>query len=109
MQWRRVVVIVFLSAGLGGCGGGAPQAPTVRLTSLTVSPSTGSYQLPATAQFAATGRYSDGSSKDLTQSVTWSSSNTSVAAISNDVGSQGMATMVGSRHRIPVEYWEERT
>lgn len=95
MQWKRVVLIVFLSTGLAGCGGG-PQAPAVHLTSVTVSPSTSSYQIPTTAQFTATEHYSDGSSKDVTQSANWISSNTSVATVGDNAGSKGIATMVGS-------------
>src|SRR5208337_263875 len=36
-----------------------------------------------TQQFTATGNYSDGSTKDLTASVTWSSSATSIATITS--------------------------
>ncbi|HUK99944.1 MAG TPA: Ig-like domain-containing protein [Nitrospirota bacterium] len=48
----------------------------------------------ASQQFAATGIYCDGSTKDLTTSVTWNSSDTSVATISNTTGSNGMATSI---------------
>ncbi|PYX16372.1 MAG: ATP-dependent DNA ligase, partial [Acidobacteria bacterium] len=44
----------------------------------------------STQQFSATGKYSDGSSKDLTSSVLWSSSDTSVASVNN----AGLATGV---------------
>ena len=42
--------------------------------------------------FTATGKFSDGSIKDLTEQVTWTSSNTSVAGISNAPGLEGIAT-----------------
>jgi hypothetical protein len=45
-------------------------------------------------QYAATGFYTDGSMLDLTTSVTWHSSDTDVATISNVPGSQGLATAV---------------
>jgi len=97
MTWKRLIIIVVLTTGLGGCGGSAPVAPPqVRLTSIAVTPSTGSYLLPATEQFTATGHYSDASTKDITQSATWSSTDNSVATVDNSAGSQGMATMVGS-------------
>jgi Bacterial Ig-like domain (group 2) len=64
--------------------------------SVVVTPSSGSFQLPATQQFAATGHYSDNSTKDITQSVTWGSSDTSVVKISNSDGGRGLAKMVGS-------------
>lgn len=44
-----------------------------------------------TLQFTATGNYSDGTTQDLTTSVTWRSSNTSVATINNTVGNEGLA------------------
>jgi hypothetical protein len=47
-------------------------------------------------QFIATGTFSDNSTQDITTSVTWSSSNTSVATISNTAGSNGLAAAVGS-------------
>lgn len=66
------------------------------LTSINVSPASGSYQVGATQQFTATGYYGDGSNKDVTQAATWSSSNTSVATVGNSSGTQGAAAMVGS-------------
>jgi trimeric autotransporter adhesin len=73
-----------------------------KLLSITISPvdpvislGTGTSQ-----QFTATGFYSDvtptswspNGQKDITTLVSWSSSNTSVAAISNVLGSHGLAT-----------------
>ena len=55
----------------------------VKLTSLVVTPASGSVAVGQSAQFTATGNYSDGSSKNLTSSVTWSSSATAVATISS--------------------------
>jgi hypothetical protein len=45
-------------------------------------------------QFSATGSYADNSSVDLTSTVTWSSSDTTVATISNGTGSNGAALSV---------------
>ncbi|MDP2645520.1 MAG: Ig-like domain-containing protein, partial [Desulfobacterales bacterium] len=47
-------------------------------------------------QFTATGTYSDGTTRDLTTSVTWSSSNTGTATVSNIPGSNGLATSVAA-------------
>jgi hypothetical protein len=44
--------------------------------------------------FTATGTYSDKTTKDLTTQVTWASSKTAVATISNTAGSKGLATAV---------------
>jgi phospholipase C len=62
------------------------------LVSLAVSPLTPSIPLGATLQFTATGTYNDGSTQDLTTTVTWGSANPIAATISNAPGSQGLAT-----------------
>ncbi|PYX13345.1 MAG: ATP-dependent DNA ligase, partial [Acidobacteria bacterium] len=54
------------------------------------TPGNASVAASSTQQFSATGKYSDGSSKDLTSSVLWSSSDTSVASVNN----AGLATGV---------------
>lgn len=45
-------------------------------------------------QYKATGNYSDGSTQDLTTSVSWSTLNTAVATVSSDTGSKGVVTTV---------------
>ncbi|MDB6083165.1 MAG: hypothetical protein JWN43_1046, partial [Gammaproteobacteria bacterium] len=45
-----------------------------------------------TQSFAATGTYSDASTQDLTTKVSWTSSVTTIATISNAAGSSGLAT-----------------
>jgi trimeric autotransporter adhesin len=51
------------------------------LVSIAVTPTTASMPLGTAQQFTATGTFNDGSTQDITGSVTWSSSNTSVASI----------------------------
>jgi hypothetical protein len=63
----------------------------VVLSSIIVTPANPSIRKGTTQQFTATGNYSDGSRRNLTNLVTWRSSNTLVAAIS----STGLATAVG--------------
>jgi len=58
------------------------------LQSISVTPLNASVEVGQTQQFTATGTFSDGSSRNLTNQVTWTSSNTSVAAISTS----GLAT-----------------
>ena len=58
------------------------------LVSIAVTPVNPSIALGNQQQFTATGAYSDGSHQDLTNSATWTSTNTSVATIS----STGLAT-----------------
>jgi uncharacterized protein YjdB len=64
------------------------------LASIAVTPANASIVKGATQQFAAMGAFTDGSTADLTSSVTWVSSNQGVATISNAVGSHGVATAV---------------
>jgi hypothetical protein len=65
----------------------------ITLTSITVTPSTATIIVSGTQQFVATGHYSDGSSATITNTATWSSSNTPVATVG---GSTGLATGVSA-------------
>ncbi|MBF0227860.1 MAG: Ig-like domain-containing protein, partial [Desulfobacterales bacterium] len=65
---------------------------TTVLTSIDVTPSNKSIYLGTNQAFIATGIYSDANMKTLTSSVTWTSSNTAVASISNAEGYKGLAT-----------------
>jgi len=56
------------------------------LTALTLDPPSPRTPLGQTIQFAASGRFSDGESYDLTRSVTWTSSNTTAAVIGPGTG-----------------------
>jgi trimeric autotransporter adhesin len=58
------------------------------LKSIQVAPSAPSVAAGLTQQMTATAKYSDGSSQDVTKTVTWSSSNNGVATVS----STGLAT-----------------
>ena len=60
------------------------------LTSITIAPTDSSIAQGYTLQFSATGMYSDGTAQDVTQSVAWSSSTTSVASLN----SGGLATAI---------------
>ena len=51
------------------------------LQSITLTPTGNSIKQGATQQFMATGHLQDGSTPDITNSVTWTSSNTDVATI----------------------------
>ena len=63
------------------------------LVSITVTPANPTISPTAIQQFTATGTFSDGSSQTLA-SVTWSSSTTVVAGISNDASNHGVALPV---------------
>ena len=70
-------------SGGGGGGNGSSGGGGTSLASITVTPANTSFNRGATKQFSATGNYSDGSTQNLTASVSWGSSDTSVATISN--------------------------
>lgn len=61
------------------------------LASIEVSPKDTSAGGNSTVQYKATGIYTDNSSVDLTEQVTWGSSNTNVATISNAAEQKGLA------------------
>ncbi|MFQ5780282.1 MAG: S8 family serine peptidase, partial [Nitrospiria bacterium] len=75
-----------LDEPLVNAGGGPPPA----LASIAVTPTTASIPVGATEQFVATGSFADGSTADLTSSVTWSSSNSAVATMN----AAGLATAI---------------
>ncbi len=88
------VWLLGLGAAMGwlaGCGGGSASEP-VTLVSIAVTPASASIQTTATQQFTATGAFSDSSTKDITKSVSWTSSDTSKATIQNS----GLATGVAA-------------
>lgn len=55
-------------------------------------PATGQIAIAATQQYIAVGQYTDNSIHDITTSVTWSSSDSTVAVISNAQGEKGLAS-----------------
>ena len=63
------------------------------LQSIAVTPASPSIAAGATQQFTATGTYSDNSTKNITTSVTWKSSNTAFATIG---AATGLATSVAA-------------
>jgi hypothetical protein len=82
-----VLVAVACLSVLAGCGGNGTSTPAGNpppvLKSIQVNPGTASVAAGVSQQFTATGKYSDGSSHDLTQSATWTSSDTTIAASSS--------------------------
>jgi len=83
--------VLWISAlVLGGCSG-SQSPPPVTLTSIAVTPANATLALGTNQAFTATGIFSDGSTKDLTHAVTWSSSANSVVLINNSPGRIGVA------------------
>jgi 6-phosphogluconolactonase (cycloisomerase 2 family) len=102
------ILLTTIFIGCGGSGnnggtGGTPPLPTPpvpQLVSIAISPSSASLALGTSTQLKATGTYSDGSSKDLTNATSWSSATVSVATVSSSglVGSvaQGVTVITAS-------------
>ncbi|MDO8722835.1 MAG: DUF3443 family protein [Syntrophales bacterium] len=91
MKSSNLLFLLLIIALATGCGGGGSNATPKALVSLSVAPTNPSTTKGTIQQFTATGTYSDSSTQNLTTSVTWSSSVTSVASISNATGSNGTA------------------
>lgn len=86
---------VTVSATLGNVVGTTGLTVTaVTLVSIAITPTTATIRSGPThaQQYIAIGHYSDLSTQDITAQVTWLSSNTTTATISNAGGSQGLAT-----------------
>jgi hypothetical protein len=64
---------------------------TAALESIALVPTATSIALGNDQQFTATGTYSDSSAADITGEALWKSSDTNVATLSNDSGSEGLA------------------
>jgi 6-phosphogluconolactonase (cycloisomerase 2 family) len=85
MTGIMLVCMALLTACGGGSSGGVPTptptpTPAPSLQSIAVSPQSGTVAAGLTQQFTATGAFSDGSSRPITN-VTWSSSDTTIATI----------------------------
>ncbi len=82
---------VTIMATQGNISGTATMTVTNPLISIAVTPANPKIAAGTTQQFVATGTYADNSTQIITSTVTWASSNTTVATISNGQGTQGLA------------------
>lgn len=73
-----------------------------RLDSIAVTPENATLRNGGQLQYAAVGTYSDGSTRTITDLVTWASSHTNWVSISNSDGSHGLAQSVGGTPLVPV-------
>ena len=85
--------IAATQAGITGTAAVTVTAAT--LTSISITPPSASIANGTTVQLTATGTFSDQSTQDLTQAVSWTSSDQTKAVVSNAPGSQGLATATG--------------
>ena len=94
----NVLIVLSLTLTLAACGSGGsssntnpPPPVTPSLSSLQVSPAVASVAPGASQQFSVMGKYSDGSSKDLTASAQWKTSDSTIASVA-----AGRVTAVGA-------------
>lgn len=96
MNIRNLVLIAMIIAlyacGGGGGGGGGNGSGGPTLTSIEALPSQSVLHVGETIQLTAIGHYSDGSVKDITNSITWASSTPSVASVTN----KGLVTLLSN-------------
>src|SRR5215468_11268658 len=96
MKKALCAALCLIAATLIGCGGGGSQSSNssssssgqATVSSIQVAPTSMSFGAGAGQQFTATAHMSDGTSKDVTATVQWSSSDSNIASVSNG----GMAT-----------------
>ena len=88
---------VTVTASYGGVTGAAPLTVTsATLVSIAVTPANARLPAGYSLQYTATATYSDSSTRNVTTQVTWASSNTAIATISNAASSQGLAMGVAA-------------
>ncbi|HXY73700.1 MAG TPA: Ig-like domain-containing protein, partial [Dehalococcoidales bacterium] len=85
-----VILAIFLMTTVGSCKSKSG------ISSIAISPLSANIKEGTTQQFTAIGTYNDGSTADITKQVTWISSDTSIASISNIGLATGVA--LGSTH-----------
>ena len=81
-----------ITAQLGSISGTSDAVvSTTALQSIAITPLTMSIPAQVAVQFTATATFTDGSTQNLTNSVTWTSSKPAIATISDAVGNHGLA------------------
>jgi DNA-binding beta-propeller fold protein YncE len=81
-----------IRAALGGISGTTTLTVQPALVSIAITPVNPSIKVGTTLQFTATGTYSDSSTQNLTNSVTWTSSKPAIATINTS----GLATAIAT-------------
>jgi hypothetical protein len=82
-----------ITASSGTISGSTQLAVTAAaLVSIAINPATASIPLGTTQQFTATGTYTDGTTQDVTQNGQWTSTQATVATISDTPGTMGLAS-----------------
>lgn len=99
--FAAALVLALVGCGGGGGGGGgtpastpASPAPSATLVNIAISAASSQVYIGGASQLTAVGTYSDTTTFDITQSVTWTSSNSNVVSMSN--AGLASALIVGS-------------
>jgi hypothetical protein len=99
--WALILCLVVV--GCSGAGTSAGNDPAKALNSISIAPNTVILTVNTTQQLTVTGKYSDGSQADVTNSVNWATSNASVATVNPNglltavaAGTAAMTANVGS-------------
>lgn len=89
-----ILALIALIPWVSGCSGGenSSSVTSPSLVSIALTPSNSSVAVGTAQQFTATGAYSDSSTRDLTASATWTTSNEAVATMN----SAGLASAVSA-------------
>ena len=89
--------VAIITASFSGASGSASLTVTEPdLVSLSITPSSASVAVGESEQLSVVGKFSDGTTQDLTANATWTSSNTQVATVSNAAGTKGFATGISA-------------
>ena len=96
MKYTYFFYFIFFALLTSACSPREIDNPSPQLVSLSVTPVNGSIAPGTTAQFTATGHYSNSTQLNLTTAATWSSLNAGIATISNTSGSKGLAVVTAA-------------
>ncbi|HJX65890.1 MAG TPA: Ig-like domain-containing protein [Polyangia bacterium] len=84
----------------GKTGQATVNVVATQLVSIAVSPPTASVRAGQTYPFQATGTFDNTTTRNITTDVTWTSSDATIATISNAAGSNGVATGVAASSTV---------
>jgi len=82
-MFAKTIVLSGLGILLSACGGPVHVTSSPQLTHITIAPGNSALSVGQTLQLTASGIFSDGTSKDQTAQVRWTSSNASVGSVNS--------------------------